>query len=155
MLSLTKKCEYALVAICHLARVEQRVVSAREIAELHEVPLPLLMNVLKQLNQAGQVRSVRGARGGYALAVAPNELTLAQVIHAVEGPVRLVNCAPGAGGRQRGCERLAFCSIRHPIHKVHHELLKFLGSVTVADIAFDDEYREASGAPKQGRVAVP
>jgi Rrf2 family protein len=141
MLSLTKKSEYALIAICHLARVHERVVSAREIAELHQVPLPLLMNILKQLNQAGCVNSVRGARGGYTLAVPPQTLTLAAVLRAVEGPVRLVNCAPiGIGSRV--CERAGVCSIRSPIHKLHHQFLQFLDEVTVSDIAFDEAYYE-------------
>ena len=142
MLSLTKKSEYALVAVCHFARVGQRVTSAREIAEQHGVPLPLLMNVLKKLSRAGQVRSVRGARGGYHLAVAPEQLTLSAVIEAVEGPVRLVSCIRVSPG-DRGCKRFAYCSIRRPVHKVHQQLVKFLGGVTVADLAFDEEYFEA------------
>ncbi|MEW6250870.1 MAG: Rrf2 family transcriptional regulator, partial [Planctomycetota bacterium] len=62
MLTLTRKTEYALIAVCHLTRVGQKVVSARDIAEEHSVPLPLLMNVLKRLNRTGHVNSVRGAR---------------------------------------------------------------------------------------------
>ena len=154
MLSLTKKAEYALVAVCHLARVGQRIVSAREIAERHIVPLHLLMNVLKKLNQAGQVNSVRGARGGYTLAVSPEELTLSAVIEAVEGPVALVNCAPVPGGGDQGCHRTEYCSIRYPVHKVHHHLIKFLGEITVADIAFDDEYRETKIPANRKRVVV-
>ena len=141
MLSLTKKSEYALVAICHLARVRDRVVSAREIAQLHEVPLPLLMNVLKQLNQAGYVHSSRGARGGYTLAVSAKGLRLADVLRAVEGPVRLVNCAP-VGVDARTCKRAGVCSIRSPIHKLHRQLLRFLEDVTVSDLAFDEAYYE-------------
>ncbi|HPC22218.1 MAG TPA: Rrf2 family transcriptional regulator [Phycisphaerae bacterium] len=141
MLSLTKKSEYALIAICHLARVGERVVSAREIAELHQVPLPLLMNILKQLNQAGCVNSVRGARGGYSLAVPAETLTLSAVLRAVEGPVRLVNCAP-VGTGSRVCERAGICSIRSPIHKLHHQFLRFLDEVTVSDVAFDEAYYE-------------
>ncbi len=151
MLSLTKKSEYALIAICHLARVGERVVSAREIAELHEVPLPLLMNVLKQLNQAGYVSSVRGARGGYTLSVPPASLTLSAVLRAVEGPVRLVNCAPiGVGARV--CERASVCSIRSPVHKLHNQLLRFLDEVTVADIAFDEAYYERPAREQGGAV---
>jgi Rrf2 family protein len=149
MLALTKKAEYALVAVCHMARLGQRVVSAREIAELHEVPLPLLMNVLKKLNQAGHISSVRGARGGYCLVAAPAKLTLARVIEAVEGPVRLVNCLPGPSSRRRRCTRTGVCAIRQPVHKVHEQLLKFLGAVTVADLAFDEDYVELPQAAGQ------
>ena len=93
MLTLTKKTEYALIAACHLANVGQEVVSARDMAETYGVRLPLLMNVLKKLNQHGILRSVRGARGGYALAVGPKQVSLSRLIEAVEGPPRLVKCA--------------------------------------------------------------
>ena len=152
MLSLTKKSEYALVAMCHLARVEARVVSARELAEHHDVPLPLLMNVLKQLNQAGYVTSVRGAHGGYRLAISPKALTLSAMIRAIEGPVCLVNCAPVPGGGGRGCTRAAVCSIRQPVNKVHHRLLEFLNGVTVADIAFDEDYLERAAPPEEAKA---
>jgi len=152
MLSLTKRSEYALVAMCHLARVRERVTSAREIAELHEVPLPLLMNVLKQLCQAGMVRSVRGAKGGYTLASRPENLALSAVISAVEGPVALVDCAPGAR-RRGGCNRASVCSIRRPVHKVHRELVKFLEGLSIADIAFDEDYadRPAPAGRRKGK----
>ena len=82
MLSLTKKTEYALIACCYLARVNRGVVSARDIAQQHSVRVPLLMNVLKVLNQRGLLKSARGARGGYTLAVPADELSLARVIEA-------------------------------------------------------------------------
>jgi len=141
MLSLTKKSEYALVAVCHLARAQQSVTSARQIAEQHAVPLPLLMNVLKKLGHAGQVRSVRGARGGYQLAVRPEQLTLSEVIEAVEGPLHLVECVK-ASSAGRGCKRSSCCSIRRPVHRLHQRLVEFFGRVTVADLAFDEEYAE-------------
>ncbi len=153
MLTLTKKTEYALIATCHLARVTQGVVSAREIAELHSVPLPLLMNVLKQLNQGGIVSSVRGAHGGYALAVPAAKLPLATLIKAVEGPVRLVNCAPSAGAA-RGCERSSLCSLRPVLHKLHKRLVRFLDEVTIADIAFDGDYVERVPLRERGKVGA-
>jgi Rrf2 family protein len=152
MLALTKKSEYALVAVCHMARVGQRIVSAREIAEQHQVPLPLLMNVLKKLNHAGYVRSVRGARGGYNLAVAATRLNLASIVAAVEGPVRFVKCVPGPVPARRACRRSGVCAIREPVHKVHDRLMKFLTGVTISDLAFDADYAavECSG----GKAAV-
>lgn len=137
MLSLTKKTEYALIAVCHLARAGDKVVSARNIAAEHSVPLPLLMNVLKLLNQSGHVRSVRGARGGYTLAMPADTINLATLIEAVEGPVRLVPCAAPPRGEESACGRLGSCSIRRSVHRVHDRLRRFLAGVTVADVAFD------------------
>ncbi len=138
MLTLTRKTEYALIAVCHLARTGPKVTSARDIAEDHGVPLPLLMNVLKRLNRAGYVNSVRGARGGYILKIPPNEFSLAALIEAVEGPVHLVRCSnPDHDGRQ--CGLTTRCFIRRAVLKVHDRMRKFLNSVTVADIAMDDQ----------------
>ena len=137
MLTLTRKTEYAMIAVCHLAQVGQKVVSARDIAEEHSVPLPLLMNVLKKLNRSGHVKSVRGARGGYVLGIAPEEFTLAALIEAVEGPVHLVRCTnPDKEGRR--CGLTGTCFIRRPVAKVHERLRTFLNAVTIADIAFDE-----------------
>jgi Rrf2 family protein len=138
MLTLTRKTEYGLIAICHLAQVGQKVVSARDIAELHVVPLPLLMNVLKRLNRVGYISSVRGAHGGYVLAVDPERLTLADVIDAVEGPVHLVRCV-NTSGKGRKCDRSSQCFIRSSVAKVHYGLRKFLGAVTIADLALRDQ----------------
>ena len=81
MIVLTRKTDYALVAMAHLAHHpgEEGISSARDIADRYHVPLPVLMNILKTLNREGLVISVRGARGGYRLArpALPYESTMA------------------------------------------------------------------------------
>ncbi|MGB9625707.1 MAG: RrF2 family transcriptional regulator, partial [Phycisphaerae bacterium] len=76
MLALTKKTEYALIALTCLARAESRWVSAREISAQYGIPLALLMNILKTLAQSGLIRSVRGARGGYVLARPASDISV-------------------------------------------------------------------------------
>jgi Rrf2 family protein len=139
MLTLTKKTEYALIATCHLANVGQGIISARELAETYGVRLPLLMNVLKKLNQHGILRSVRGARGGYALALGPKQISLSRLIEAVEGPPRLVKCALPQPNDPK-CELSGACPVSGPMGKVHRMFGSFLTGVTVADVAFDDRY---------------
>ena len=137
MLTLTRKTEYALLAVCYLARAGRTaVVSAKSIHDEHTIPLPLLMNVLKKLNRAGFVKSVRGAKGGYTLAVSPAELTLSTLIEAVEGPVHLVRCA-NTDKNGRRCDYTSICPLRRALHKVHHRLCNFLAEVTIAELAFN------------------
>lgn len=136
MLSLTRKTEYALIALCHLARQGRKVVSARDIAAAHEVPLPLLMNVLKRLNRSGFLVSMRGAHGGYMLEKLPREISLESVVEAVEGPVHLVRCAD-ASLNGKPCDMHEICSVKGALHKVHHRLRRFFAEVTIADLAFD------------------
>jgi Rrf2 family protein len=140
MFTLTKKTEYAMIATCHLAHIGQKVVSARDIARLHSLRLPLLMNVLKALNKDGILRSVRGARGGYTLAVGPKSISLSRLIAAVEGPPRLVKCALPQP-HDPPCELKGICTVSPPLSKVHNLFSGFLKSVSVADVAFDASYR--------------
>lgn len=137
MLALTKKTGYGLIAMSHLAQLGQDgLASAREIAETFDVPVALLMNVLKKLSAAGYVESVRGARGGYRLARRPEDVNLAEVVTALEGPIRLAECVAGtlAAAGECGCEAMARCPIADPVHRVQRKLSDFLRTVTLADI---------------------
>ncbi len=139
MLSLSRKTDYALIALTHMARSPQACNSAREIATRYGIPLPLLMNVLKQTAQRGLTRSVRGSRGGYALAMPADRITLNAIIDAVEGPIQLVQCVDWYEHRLRGraragCELMAACPVRKTIHQVHHRLVEFLDTVSLADV---------------------
>jgi Rrf2 family protein len=139
MLTLTRKTDYAMIALTRLAQEPDRCSSAREIATQYGIPLPLLMNILKLLTQRGLARSARGQRGGYALAMPAHQITLRDIIKAVEGPIQLVYCAGTKEARQspksRGkCGLTARCPVRPSMHQVHQRLVDFLGSVTLADV---------------------
>jgi len=137
MLAMTKKTGYGLIAMTHLAQLDgDTVSSAREISEQFGVPQSLLMNVLKELASAGYVESVRGARGGYRLALDPEQITLADLIVAVEGPIRLAECVAGhdAVPDGRPCRIVDRCPIADPVHRVHRRLSDFLKTVTLAEI---------------------
>lgn len=136
MLALTKKAGYGLIAVTHLAQVdEDEYVSAREIAERFGVPVSLMMNALKDLSAAGYVEGCRGPHGGYRLARRPDEINLADLIAVVEGPVRLAECiTQEAGDETCTCQVMAQCPIADPIHRVHRRLSDFLKGVTLAEI---------------------
>ena len=137
MFALTKKTGYALVAMRHLAALsEGDLASAREIAQLFDVPISLLMNVLKELASAGYVESVRGAHGGYCLARRPEQISLADLIADLEGPVRLAECITDRTGKDKECtcQIMACCPVSDPVHRVHRRLIDFLRKVTLAEI---------------------
>ena len=92
MLSLSKRVDYALIALAHLAERPGRVSPAREIARAYDLPLPLLMNILKELNQSGWVRSSRGVKGGYEIGIDPNSVSLHDLILMLDGPVQTIEC---------------------------------------------------------------
>lgn len=136
MLALTKRTEYALIALTHLARHEGQPISAREISDEYHVPLPLLMNILKILTQRGLVSSVRGVRGGYRLAMPATDITLDSLIHAVEGLVTLTQCVAARDGVPRGtCEVGALCPVCKTIQRINDKLREFLRQITLADLS--------------------
>ena len=142
MLSLSKRTDYALVALAYLAGRPGMIASAREIADARNLPAPLLMNIMKDLQQHGILRSTRGAHGGYELAVDPQAVSLHQIIVAIEGPVRLVACAEDAGACRHetgaetdACRVSGHCAVQAPLQALHRRLVKFLGDVTLGDLA--------------------
>jgi len=146
MLALTKKTDYALIALAHLSKRTGGVISARELGQLSHVPLPILTNILKTLAQAGLVVSERGAAGGYTLARSASSITLHELINTVEGPFQFVQCVPDESEPHKApCELESCCAIRQPAHRVHDRMKEFLESVTLAELV--DDPKVAVGVP--------
>ncbi len=94
MLRLSKKADYALIAMKHLAlRPDQAAASAREIAEQYDIPVELMAKVLQRLAREGLLASHQGTRGGYQLSRSPSNISVADVIQAVDGPLTVTACS--------------------------------------------------------------
>src|SRR6476620_1818526 len=133
MLRLSKKADYALMAMKHLAlRGDRGSSSAREIAEQYDIPIELLAKVLQRLVRRGLLVSQQGTRGGYQLARRPAQMSVADVIQAIEGPVTVTACSSTDEG---GCEQFAKCNVRDPLWKVRERILSALGECTIAELA--------------------
>lgn len=149
MLALTKKTDYALVALWQLSRREGGVQSAREIASSSGIPQPMVTNVLKHLAQAGIVTSSRGASGGYGLARPVDRISLHEVVEVIEGPTHLLRCMHGAeAGDDGSCELSGRCPIRLPAQRVHHRFKHFLESVSLRELFRDEERVELQAPPR-------
>ncbi len=142
MFMLTKKTDYAIIALSHLAQRPAEICKSREIAEKYRVPAALLTNVLKTLAQKELIRSIRGAKGGYTLAMPAERITLDAIIHAIEGPVKFVQCALDSPEGESSCELTDVCPVTMPVKKVHAKLKAFLVAVTLSDIVHDPSYGE-------------
>jgi FeS assembly SUF system regulator len=140
LLCLTRKTDYALVAMADLAHQGENLSSAREIAERCGLPTPALTNILKQLTQFGLVSAARGPHGGYQLARDAVDITLVDLIEAVEGPARLTFCCDDESPDtdKRSCDIEQSCRIKGPVKRVHEGLLYVLRQVTLEQIACDD-----------------
>lgn len=145
MLRLSKKADYALMAMTHLAtRPEPGAsASAREIAEAYDIPAELLAKVLQRLVRARMLVSAQGTRGGYRLARPPDAISIADVIQAVDGPVRVTACSPD----DHRCDQYSKCSIRDPLWRIRGRIYETLNTVTVAELASGEAEPPAGGAP--------
>jgi Rrf2 family protein len=134
MLRLSKKADYALMAMKHLALSGDRgSSSAREIAGSYDIPIELLAKVLQRLVREGLLASHQGTRGGYKLARVPAQISVADVIQAIDGPVAVTACSTDDGT----CEQYAKCNVRDPLWKVRSRILAALAECTIAELAAD------------------
>lgn len=141
--SLTRKTDYALIALAALAREKRdesgEMLSAREIAERHDLPQSLLMNALKELHRAGIIASRRGAGGGYFLDHHPSRITICEVIEAMEGGVSVtICCDEHTQSPAELCQIAVNCPISDPMQKFNHLLNNFLSQITLETLINSD-----------------
>ncbi|MCL4783167.1 MAG: SUF system Fe-S cluster assembly regulator [Bryobacterales bacterium] len=136
MLKLTKKADYGLIALRHLAMSarQDESSSAKQIADTYGVPLPLLSKVLQRLARTGFLESLQGTNGGYRLARPSSEISVLEVIHTIDGPVILTSCFQ----EESDCDHARNCTVREPLRKVHDAISNLLNSITIADISTGD-----------------
>ena len=141
MLKLTKKADYGLIALRHLtlaaaaaANPRDGSVSAKDIADTYNIPLPLLAKVLQKLARGGMLISEQGTNGGYRLAKSADRISALDVIRTIDGPIILTKCFTD----HPGCDQTPLCPVREPLRKVHEGILGLLSNITLSDLASDD-----------------
>jgi Rrf2 family protein len=133
MLQLTKKVEYGLIALRHMAmHPSGRVYTAKEIAAMYDIPYELLAKVLQKLTKAGIVTSLQGVRGGYMLSCIPGEVHVSTIVGIIEDEKpTIADCY--ADGTDN-CSMYNACTIRRPLEKVQRNLNQVLESTTLEQI---------------------
>jgi Rrf2 family protein len=138
------KGEYGIRAIVDIALYEEAGPRAvNQIANRQGIPMRFLEQVMNSLRKGGLVESFRGASGGYRLARQPEEITLADVVQAVEGPITLMDCVAEGGA----CDRTTECVIREVFCDVQRSVIDTLAAVTLADIIKRTAAKEAERVP--------
>ncbi len=131
---ISAKADYAVRAVVELAAAnDERPVKAERIATAQDIPLNFLENILGELRHAGLVRSHRGAEGGFRIARPPDQITVADVIRAVEGPLASVRGGPPEDASYAG----AASALPRVWIAVRANLRRVVEQVTIADIAAD------------------
>jgi Rrf2 family protein len=134
MLQLTKRTEYGLIALVHMAERGSNVVSVREIGERFPIPRRVLAEVLKDLCRANLIRSQRGATGGYVLVRSADAITLGEVVTALEGPPSIASCESLGASRHGECEIEPVCPIRSPLHRLREGIWHLMQKTTLRSL---------------------
>lgn len=150
MLKLTKKADYGLIALKHLA-VKRSSASAKEIADTYHIPLPLLSKVLQTLGKTGFLIAEHGTNGGYRLSRDPGTMSALEVVRAIDGPVILTSCFTTQGD----CDQSNHCNVKEPLRKIHEAILKLLENISIEDMARDDASSEGVPPVPGGRLLSP
>jgi len=134
LIQLTKRTEYGLIALIHIADRGGSVVSVREIGERYPVPRRLLAEVVKDLARAGIVESQRGATGGYVLARSADRITLGDVVVALEGAPLVMSCEAHGDAGGSTCEVEPVCPIRSPLHRLREGIWRLMERTTLRSL---------------------
>ncbi|MBM3147713.1 MAG: Rrf2 family transcriptional regulator [Actinobacteria bacterium] len=135
MVRLSTRSRYGLRALLYLSSIEDdRLVPLSQIAAAEQIPAPFLERILGRLREAGLVTARRGVAGGYRLARAPGEVTVADVVSAVEDPRPLLDCLE----RPDVCGRIGTCRARKAWSRLDEAIAGALAGVTLGDLLEED-----------------
>jgi Rrf2 family protein len=149
VLKLTKKADYALMAMKHLAEHPgQSSRSAKDVADAYGIPPEALAKILQRLAKAGLLRSQHGINGGYTLARPAQTISAFEVIQAIDGPLFITSCVTVRGE----CEQTDRCNIREPLRKVNESIEAVLKRIKISHMR--EEAEEAAGAARPAQLVT-
>lgn len=131
MIRLSKLADYGIVLLTYFVDdTDRRVLTARELAHESKLPLPTVSKILKALSRGGLLVSQRGIHGGYGLSRAPRDISVVDIISAIEGPIRLTECSSLANQ----CEIEAACPMRSNWQRINLVVVHALQGLTLLDM---------------------
>lgn len=135
-MKLTRASDYAIRGVVYMSMQPQgAIVVIPEVAREMDVPVGFLARIFQSLSRAGIVISHRGKKGGYSMARKPEEVSLCDVVEAVEGDIKLNICLDG----YNACKRMDYCPVRKELANVQKDLVESLGKTNFADLAAQEK----------------
>jgi len=131
MIKLSKMTDYAVVILGEMSRGNGALQTACGLSEKTGLPEPTVAKVLKLLARGSLIDSARGTNGGYKLSKQPNEITMASVITALEGPVQLTSCVDG---KDECCSHSHNCAMKGKWNPVNAAMQQALENVSLAQM---------------------
>ena len=129
MLKLTRKLEYALIALRHMQDKRDTFISAKEIADIYLIPQELLAKILQQMTKLNYIKAAQGPQGGYRIRKGLTEISLTQFVEEIEGPFGMGDCSISSD-----CIQLSNCNIRMPINKINDNIRSIFNDIPITDI---------------------
>jgi len=129
MLKLTRKLEYALIALRHIQMKQDVLSSAKEISTTYMIPYELLAKTLQQMAKLEYIDAVKGMNGGYKLHKSLDKINLTNFIEKMEGPIGMVDCTINTD-----CIQMSNCNIRIPINKINENIRSIFNNILISDI---------------------
>ena len=149
-MKLTARVEYGVRALCALAlHSRSGPLSLREISRSEQISFQFLEQIFLDLRRGGLVGSVRGARGGYYLLLQPEEVSVGDIVRALEGPITPVDCLAGGREGETRCHRSEACRTRHVWEKLRDRINEVLDSVFLDELIGPKSDRPAERAGNQ------
>ncbi|HVJ05477.1 MAG TPA: Rrf2 family transcriptional regulator [Candidatus Saccharimonadales bacterium] len=131
MLKLTKKADYGLIAVRHLAEhADMGACCAKDLAEMYGIPQEALAKILQRLARSKLLVSLQGTNGGYVLARDPRQISALEVIRAIEGPLFITSC----NNSDKSCSQSPKCTVREPLQKVSRTIEEVLSRLTIWEL---------------------
>lgn len=132
MMRFSKKVEYALIALLHIAKKTNReLTTARELSDKFSISLELMGKILQSLVKSRLIVSVQGVKGGYYLSQPIERIKISSVVTAIDGPIALTDCL--ANGKSANCGREKNCLIRKSMEDIQKKLENLLDEITLRD----------------------
>ncbi|HQW81413.1 MAG: SUF system Fe-S cluster assembly regulator [Rhodanobacteraceae bacterium] len=150
MLRVSKLTDYATVLMAALAELPADLASASDLAERAQIELPTVSKLLKQLAGAGLIESRRGVNGGYRLAHASRDISVFDIVTAIEGPIGITECSVHEGA----CHRETRCLIQHNWRRISAAIGDALRHVTLEELLQPEMAKPVRGKAVPIRVTV-
>lgn len=131
MLRMSKLTDYGIVVMSHLAHEADRPHTAAELAQETQVSQPTVSKILKLLTREGLLESYRGAKGGYRLSRSAGEISMAEIIDALEGPIAITECSSESGN----CDQEPHCTVRSHWQWINQTIYTALDGVSLDEMS--------------------
>lgn len=149
MLKLTKKADYGLMAMKHLAEhAPKGACSAKDVADAYGIPQEALAKILQRLVKSGLLHSQHGMNGGYTLARDPAMISAFEVIRAIDGPLFITSCITVRGE----CGQSDRCTIREPLRRVNESIEQVLRRISISEMKEDSQPSQETETKKPAEL---